>query len=116
MLVYRVQDKGGRGPWKPGFSHRWVKSRDDHNLLHPWYVEFPNLVLPKNTNIGIGCANIIHLRRWFTLDEYKTLTKHGYKAVKIVVDYVLAESDKQLVFSRKKPLRSEVQIFKLYEK
>ena len=38
--IYRVQDAQGRGPWKPGFSHRWVEDRPDHYNLPPWFVEF----------------------------------------------------------------------------
>lgn len=28
--IYRVQDADGRGPFKPGFSRKWVIDRDDH--------------------------------------------------------------------------------------
>jgi len=40
LFVYRVQDKEGRGPWRPGFSQIWVETRLDHMFLPPWYVEF----------------------------------------------------------------------------
>lgn len=26
ITVYRVQAEDGRGPWRPGWSHRWVEA------------------------------------------------------------------------------------------
>jgi hypothetical protein len=48
-FVYRIQDKKGRGPYRPGFSSQWVEDRDDHDNLFPWYQEFGPIHQIKNT-------------------------------------------------------------------
>jgi len=115
--IYRVQDRHGRGPWKPGFSHRWVEDRTDHNNLLSWVMEFgrvdQNLLTGESS--GSGCRTIDQLRRWFTESEYETLKKYGYRAVKMTVNRVLAESDIQLFFGRAKRLKKDVVPFCLYK-
>jgi len=93
--VYRIQDKDGRGPFKPGFSHRWVQSRDDHENLVPWFVEFGPIhkTICTFEVAGTGCESIKQLRRWFTKKEYKRLRGYGYMAVKMDVDRILASSE-----------------------
>jgi hypothetical protein len=111
-----VQDLDGRGPWKPGFSRVWVKERDDHENLIPWYEEFgpvQDQVL-YGESAGCGCLTLEQLRRWFTKNEYKKLRKHGYQAVKIQVNRIIAESDIQCVFGRAKPLHESVEVIRLY--
>ena len=83
--IYRIQDKDGRGPWKPGFSHRWVEIRPDHNNLPAWYEEFGPLhnYISYGEHCGSGCKTIDQLRRWFTKSEYRTLLKYGYRAVRM---------------------------------
>lgn len=115
-IIYRVQDKDGRGPWKPGFSHKWVKTRPDHDNLHPWPFEFNvnDILKNKNFNMACGCKTIEQLKRWFTEQEYKILKQYGYFAVKLKADKVFAESDIQCVFGCKKPIKKNVKKFKLY--
>lgn len=116
-FIYRVQDIYGRGPWKPGFSHRWVETRPDHDNLPPWYVEFGRVdqQLLYGEHGGSGCRTIEQLRRWFTESEYRKLLSFGYCAVKMQVGRILAESEIQCVFGRAKPLNSEeVEIIRLY--
>lgn len=116
VAVYRIQDDEGRGPFRPGFSKTWVKERADHENLIPWYDEFG----PVHNNVlsgawsGCGCLSKKQLRRWFTKPEYRKLKKHGYRAVKMKVGRVLAESEIQCFFSRSKPLSEDVESFKLY--
>ena len=118
-VIYRVQDKDGRGPWKPGFSKRWVETREDHDNLPPWGEEFGlSKVLNQllcGEHAGSGCRTLDQLRRWFTASEYQTLLVYGYRAVRMEVNRVLAESDKQLVFGRAKPLSEDVIGIELYE-
>lgn len=116
IIVYRVQDIDGRGPFKPGFSNIWVKYRADHDNLKPWFVEFGRVdrqILYGETS-GSACKSIKQLRRWFTKPEYKILKKYGYKSVKIEVDRIIAESDKQCFVARTIPFYRSVKIVKLY--
>jgi hypothetical protein len=115
-VVYRIQDKHGRWPWKPGFSHKWVESRDDHKNLLPSYQDFSTIFFGLlRPHIGCGCATIEQLQRWFTESEYKTLMNYGYMAVKLNVDEIIAKSDTQLLFRRNLPLRKKVVRVRLYD-
>lgn len=114
--IYRVQDKEGRGPWRLGFSDKWVEYRDDHENLLPWMAEFGRVDRMRAANrcIGCGCRTLEQLRRWFTPSEYATLRRFGYAAVSMAIGRVLAESDTQLVFERALPLREGVEPIELY--
>lgn len=116
LMVYRIQDKEGRGPWKPGFSHNWVEDREDHNNLLPWNIEFNfnSCKLFSWEHFGCGCLTTEQLKRWFTKSEYQKLINFGYHAVEIDIDRFLASSEIQCVFARKHPLKSNVREFFLY--
>jgi hypothetical protein len=114
MNIFRVQNKDGRGPWKPGFSHIWIEDRKDHDNLHPWIEEFHGLDLTVSGHLGCGCKTIKQLRRWFTKREYKKLVSLGYKAVCVVADEILAESNIQCVFKSDRPLKDTATGIKLY--
>lgn len=109
-IIYRIQDKDGRGPWKPGFSVHWIEPREGRRRLVPWYAEFGDIHLQARDGMHIGCActSVDQLRLWFFPSEYKKLISFGYRAVKMTVDRVLAQSDIQCVFERAKQLRKDV--------
>lgn len=116
--VYRVQDREGRGPWRPGFSDSWVEDRADLALLIPWTTEFGMGILDHATPgfaVGCGCTSLDALRRWFTPTEYATLRAVGYECVRIAGCRVLASSDIQCVFERRAPLRRRAFPITLYE-
>ena len=115
--VFRIQDAEGRGPWKPGFSHVWVEDRPDHDNLVPWYLEFGDVTkwAIYGMALGTGCSTVAQLQRWFTPSEYSKLLGLGYRAVRMEVGRILAESDIQCVFERSKPLREDVEPIDLYE-
>ena len=109
--VYRVQDAKGRGPFRPGFSEKWVEERPDHDNLQPWLIEFPDVLKSIRTrqqfshcSYGCGCKSLDQLRRWFTRSEYSRLKEFGYSAVVLQVDRILAQSEVQCVFERELPL------------
>jgi hypothetical protein len=114
MIVFRVQDKDGRGPWKPGFSHIWVRVRRDHDNLKPFFMEFSIDFNSITGHIGCGCLSVPQLKRWFSKREYKTLLSFGYRCVKIEAEKILASSDIQCVFSRRIPLNESVEVMRLY--
>lgn len=114
--IYRVQDKEGRGPWKPGFSRFWVEGREDHANLVPWYAEFGRVeqTATRGMYVACGCRSVEQLRRWFTPSEYTTLRMCGYQAVLMIADQILAGSDIQCVFERMKPLHTDIEDVELY--
>ncbi len=116
LFVYRVQDGEGRGPWRPGFSHRWVEDRPDHENLLPWPMEFGRVDrrLLYGEAAGSACRTLEQLRRWFTPSEYRTLQRYGYRAVRLEAGRILAEGPTQCVFGRAKPLREDVKAVNLY--
>lgn len=116
ITVYRVQDRAGRGPWKPGFSAQWVEYRPDHDLLIPWYRQFGwvNERAIVGMHVGCGYRTVEQLRRWFTPSEYAKLQGFGYRVVQLEVGRILGESDIQLVFERARPLREAATPVDLY--
>lgn len=114
-IIYRIQDRQGKGPYKPGFSHKWAIEDKDTQLLPPWYFQFGNIHLKRKFKwFGCGCRSLDQLTKWFTEQEYKTLLKLNHECYKIEVDEVIAESDIQLVFSRKLPLNKKIEAVVLY--
>lgn len=113
--VYRVQSFDGRGPWRPGFTSRWVEDRDDLMFLQPWFVEFGDVrkLIPTGMASGSACRSIEQLKRWFTPREYRTLLYCWYKAVAMEAT-VLVGSSVQCVILREKPLNEDVEPFELY--
>lgn len=114
MLVYRVQDKRGRGPFGPGLAVKWLEPRADHDNLTPYYIQWPEFRPTADSNHGCACINLNQLRRWFTESEYKKLQALGFKAVRMKVDEVLRQSEIQCIFRRKKALRKDVEPIVLY--
>jgi hypothetical protein len=114
--VFRVQDKDGRGPFKPGFSSTWVEDRDDHDNLVPWFVEMGRVDLQMIVGMsgGTACRTLDQLRRWFTPSEYKTLRRHGYHAVQLDAGRIIGESAIQLFFERCRPLKDGATPVELY--
>jgi len=119
VRVYRVQDADGRGPFRPGLSCWWVQPRPDHQHLVPWMQEFGPEALHRvpqqfGKHFGCACRTLGQLRRWFSAGEYATLRKLGFEAVALEADRVLHESQIQLLFQRRKPLRAGVEPVHLY--
>lgn len=117
-VVFRVQDREGRGPWKPGFSDRWVEDRTDEEFAalcpFPLGVMLSLRAAAGRRHMGYACETLDQLRRWFRPGEYQTLLRFGYRAVKLDVDNVLARSDSQCCFVRSRPLRVGGERFDLY--
>ena len=118
MHIFRIQDKNGRGPFRPGFTIKWNEVREDTANLEPFYCEFPsfNAVndVANNEHCGCACSTQKQLRRWFTEIEYRRLKELGYRAVKLKVNRILHESEIQLIFTRKRALRKGATEIHLY--
>lgn len=117
QILYRVQDKRGRGPFAPDLSKWWVKSRPDHENLLPWFLEFKGfhpVLKKKEVAFGVSCKTPTQLKRWFIRSEYEKLITLGFQSVKIDYSRILVSSDVQCVFARNKPLNQDVVPFRLY--
>lgn len=109
MTLLRIQDKYGRGPFKPGFTKTWCEF--NHNL--PGIMdEFPDIqekIIPyhqKGMHLGVGVrGGYDGLKRWFSETELNKLDKLGYQAVTVKDFTVVCESVNQVVFATKKPLK-----------
>ncbi len=115
MVVYRIQDTEGRGPYRPGFSDTWVRETQDDRLL-PWFMEMGpiHLRVRPGMHAGCGCTSLSQLRMWFNEQEYTTLLGFGYRAVQLNVDRILGRSLTQCVFERQKPLAEDAVPLELY--
>lgn len=118
VKVYRVQDKGGRGPFKPGLSHIWLDGQKSE-YLKSWIEEFGvepiRMAMGEGRYLGCACRSVDELKRWFSRAERRRLKKLGYNLVSIDVDEVVMESDIQLVFRRGRPLSEGVVLVKWEE-
>jgi hypothetical protein len=116
--VYRVQDRDGRGPWRPGFSMQWVEDRpkSEYAQLRPIMLEFPDLLdrLRDGFHFGVGCTSLEKLRRWITKSEWQTLRKFGFRCFAIEPDKIVAESDIQCVFESRQPLKKHKKRVRLH--
>ena len=114
LIVFRVQDAEGRGPYRPGLSHKWTD--DDHWRNQSFFVEFGwsvekvRTLWNRNESGGCGFRDLVGLHRWFGASECAKLDELGYSIVRMVADRIIAESRQQLVFARKKPLWVEYEM------
>jgi hypothetical protein len=108
--IYRVQDRNGRGPWKPGFSHKWIDV--SRTSLPPTIAEdFGHEAyqrIPAGFHVGCGVRSPIALHAWFTKSEAKRLDFFGYYVAELEVDWIMAESATQLLFARRKRLNTDL--------
>jgi hypothetical protein len=112
-VIFRVQDKDGRGPWKIGFTDTWMEDRPTEEYFALYRMEFAHR-LRDDMYRGYGCRTTHQLRRWFTPTEYAKLQGFGYCAVKMDVNRILDETDVQCMFERSKPLSEDIEPLDLY--
>lgn len=107
QTVYRVQDAEGRGPYRPGFSHTWKDP--EHDFRNPSiFDDFPTFNprrLPNGFAYGCAFRTIGHLTDWFSSRELGRLALMGYRVVQIDVENIIAESPRQVIVARRRPLR-----------
>jgi hypothetical protein len=103
--VYRVQDRSGRGPFRPGLTDQW---RDVEGADYPpiqldfgmtWRTE-----VPPGWHCGCALSDVAAVARWFTASECQRLHILGFNLVSIRAR-VLRESPHQLLVVRPLPLR-----------
>ena len=109
MIVWRVQDKNGRGPYKPGLSSQWADG-DSGRICMPWWIEL-GLPITAHQSLGndmySGCAfrSVEQARQWFSRGELRRLARLGYELVPIDADAIAYETPTQLVIQCERPLR-----------
>ena len=107
--LIRIQDKDGRGPWRPNFSKIWLdKAGPDLGL--PVYEDFENFncIIKKAHSQGkyLGCAmREENLSLWFTKNEIRKLKKLGFDFVSCRNVEILAENKRQAIIASKLPLK-----------
>lgn len=100
-LVYRVQDRQGRGPFKPGMTDRW---RDpDGNDFPPIQAEFGlawREEIPRGWHCGCAFRDPSQAGEWFSAAECGRLASLGYHLVALAGCRVLRESPHQMIVAR----------------
>lgn len=114
IRVYRVQDREGRGPFRPGFSREWADETFNNGTvaMPTWMEEFGSDLIDRSghahEHFGTAVRTIDQLCKWFSPTERARLAVCGYNVVSLAITRVLAESDNQLVFARRRPLHHGV--------
>lgn len=114
MKVFRIQDADGRGPFRPGFSPRWIEK--DSSIQPPDETVFDLLQVSELLTLdsllhhGTGCTSLLQLKTWFTPAEVKRLRHFGYFPVQLEVDHIVAAGKHQVLFSCISPLKEHAKL------
>ena len=107
LRIFRVQDRSGRGPFRPGLTDKWSE-----NWRPPAIDSIPpfsELLKVRTLGFrGFGCEKIEDLANWICADEFKTLRKMGFRVVSIEVDKIHWRDNFNCFFSSEKPLSFRV--------
>lgn len=103
-----MQDRDGRGPYRPGLSERWSDNRADD--LPPFYDELGVPIhkvrdlFTDGWHAGCGCSSKEQLRQWFSRAERRRLKLLGFREVEFRPDRIVAVTPTQVVFEHRTPL------------
>ena len=115
MNVYRIQDKSGRGPYRPEFRAWKDRGHDDRNpSIFDDFPTFTPMSFLVGMSHGCGFRTIGQAQKWFTESEWLSLKSVGFQFVSMDVGRILCESKSQLLFSRAKPLKTGASTVELY--
>lgn len=107
MIAYRVQDAAGRGPWRPGFSQRWIDADAPEGRLSETVMDLISVdamrALPATHHYAVACRTLADLGAWFTPTERRRLAAFGFWPVQVRADVVIAESRWQMLIGRVRP-------------
>lgn len=112
MIVLRVQDAEGRGPYRPGFSHRW--SDPEGPIVPLWWEEIGEDMMTAHARMagpfhyGCGFLNQEQFAAWFSEKEQRRLDRLGFSLVTIPVAIIVAKTPTQIVFGSRRPLADAV--------
>lgn len=110
MTLWRLQDRQGRGPFRPGFSQHWLDAHAPDRDFPPIYealgVKPGDLwrLLPQGMHCGCACRSREQLTAWFNRNERRRLVRYGYGIVVFEPDVVVRDLEHQTVFAMRRPL------------
>ena len=107
-VVYRVQDRDGRGPYRPGMTDRWgdPDGHDNPSIIDEfgrrmeWLEE-----VPAGYHCGCAFLSIDQVVRWFSPTECGRLSRLGYRLVGLRGCSLLRRSERQAIVIRSRPFR-----------
>lgn len=106
--VFRIQDREGRGPFRPGFSRLWLDADiGDRARLPSWIEEFGEDAFDGVPDRACGFSavrTIEQLRAWFSDGERRRLHEFGFAAVEVPDANILRASEHQVLCWRDRPL------------
>lgn len=105
--VYRIQDAQGRGPWRPGFSSKWMTKKTP-TIGIPIMEELgaaEAVKLGHKMGLHLGCAFREGCQSiWFTDDDLRALHRLGFTMREASNCRVLFETDQQVLIGSFLPL------------
>jgi hypothetical protein len=109
--LWRIEAADGRGPFRPGFSHRW-RSPTGKDFPPPWVEAGISLgafqgLFSDGFQGGCGCRSRRQLHAWFNFAERRRLSRFGFRTVRFTPDRILLETPTQVIFERRLSLRCE---------
>jgi hypothetical protein len=112
--VYRIQDAQGRGPFKPGFSNKWL----DQNRSYYPDAPISELIRIKRSadpelHLAFACLSVDDVKKWVSESEMAILKKHGYNVVSMEADKIWPLTD-QAIVGRKRQYRKGVSVIDIY--
>jgi len=111
VILYRIEDQQGRGPFRPGLSQQW-RDADGHDFPPPWVEagitprQWQNLFSEWAIKRGVACRSREQLYQWFSRAERRRLKRLGFREVEIKDPRILLETATQVVFEIVPPFRS----------
>ena len=116
-VLIRVQDRFGRGPYRPGLTARW--SDDDGPIAFPWWTELgldfaeANSCISDEYHNGCGFRTRDQFEAWFTDREMRALERLGFVLAAVTADVVHFETPTQVVFGSIRPLAQPLRTCRL---
>ena len=110
MRLLRVQDQHGRGPYRPGFSSRWVDAfrTSQHPPIYeerPDWLDVCRRAQSRGAHAGCAVDGMESLLSWFSPMELVRLYDFGFQIVDCSSCEVLIRTQTQVVIASRLPLK-----------
>jgi hypothetical protein len=106
--LWRVQDRDGRGPWRPGFSDVWMTDATPtvgRAILQERGIK-PIIARAHKAGLYLGCAFRPDRRQfWFGDGDLSLLQRLGFRIADVSTCDVLFESEQQALIGCRFPLK-----------